>query len=222
MTMEKARTNYIFVDYENVQAIDLDLIAGKPVKVFLIVGNRRKTFPTSLAKQMLKFSNQVTWIDSEGATSNALNLVLAYHVGQQVKADPEGYFHILAKDQDYDALIKHLRANGVRAIRDEEFSEIAVFVDFKRLSLGERVEKVVERFQRNHVSRPTREKSLLATIHAFCRKELPPEEVQQIANAMVAKKLIEFTPQKGVVYKLAAPTQVPSSPKTPGAAKSSG
>jgi hypothetical protein len=98
MTTDGAiRTTYIFVDYENVQEVDLELIAGKTVKVFLLVGPRRKTLPSLLARQIHRFAVQVTWIESEGATNNALDLVLAYHVGQQAKADPAGHFHILAR-----------------------------------------------------------------------------------------------------------------------------
>ncbi len=33
------RTNYILVDFENTQVIDLDLITGKPVKIILLIGD---------------------------------------------------------------------------------------------------------------------------------------------------------------------------------------
>ena len=196
------RMNYIFVDYENLQEVDLDLIVGKAVKVFLVVGQRRKTLPSLLARQIHQYHDQVTWIESEGATNNALDLVLAYHVGLQAKADPKGYFHILAKDRDYDALIKHLRANSILASRDDEFARIPALAAMTRLSLEERVKWVVERFQKNKVSRPKRKKSLLTTIHSFCRKELSDEEVQQIVTAMVARELIHLTSQGGVDYNL--------------------
>jgi hypothetical protein len=196
------RTHYIFVDYENVQELDLDLIAGKAVKVVLVVGQRRKTLPTVLARQMHQYHDQVTWIESEGASPNALDLVLAYHVGAQAKTDPQGHFHILAKDKDYDALIKHLRTNETLASRDDEFSKISTLVTVSRLPLEERVKWVVERFNKNKASRPTRKKSLLTTIHALCRKELSDAEVQQIVAALVAQKLIELTPQGGVTYRL--------------------
>jgi len=196
------RTNYIFVDYENVQEVDLDLLAGKPVKVFLVVGHRRKTLPSVLARQIHQYHNQVSWIESEGASNNALDLVLAYQVGLQAKADPEGYLHILAKDKDYDALIKHLRSHDILASRDEEFSKIPVLVAMTRLSLEQRVAWLVERLRKNNASRPTRKKSLLTTIHAFSRKELSEAEVQQILTALVARKLIEITPQGGVTYRI--------------------
>ena len=199
----KSRTNYIFVDFENLQEeLDLDLIAGKAVKVFLVVGQRRKTLPSTLARQAHQYHDQVTWIESEGASRNALDLVLAYHVGVQAKADPQGYFHILARDKDYDALIKHLRTNGILASRDEAFAKVPVLVTMQHLSLEQRVEWVVERFKKNKASRPKRMKSLLATVHSFCRKELSDGEVQQIVDTMVSRKMIELTPQSGVVCRI--------------------
>lgn len=198
----KTRTNYIFVDYENVQEIDLDLIAGKAVKVFLIVGQRRKTLPSGLARQIHQYHEQVEWIESEGASPNALDLVLAYHLGVQAKADPQGYFHILARDKDYDALIKHLRANDILASRDEVFAEIPALVMMKRLSLEERVKWVVERFARNKASRPKRKKSLFTTIHAYCRKELSDGEVQQTVDTLVERQMIELSAQGGVVWRI--------------------
>lgn len=196
------RTNYIFVDYENVPEVDLDLIAGKAVKVFLVVGQRRKTLPSVLARQIHQYHNQVAWIESEGASRNALDLVLAYQVGVQAKADPQGYYHILARDKDYDALIKHLRTNGILANRDETFAEIPVLIDIKHFSLEERMKWVVGRFEKNQASRPKRKKSLLTTLHAFCRKELSGAEVQQIMDTMVARKMIAVTPQEGIIYRL--------------------
>ena len=196
------RTNYIFVDYENVQELDLDLIAGKPVKVFLVVGQRRKTYPSALTRQVHKYHEQVAWIESESASNNALDLVLAYHVGLQANVDPKGYFHILAKDKDYDPLIQHLRANDILASRHEEFAKIPALIVMSRLLLDERVSLVVERLKKNKATRPKRDKTLLTTIHSFCRNELSELEVQQIARALVTGKLIEITPQGTVIYHL--------------------
>ena len=43
-----ARTQYIFIDYENASESDLSRVSGKPVRVFMILGNRHKKLPTSL------------------------------------------------------------------------------------------------------------------------------------------------------------------------------
>jgi hypothetical protein len=194
------RTHYIFVDYENVQDIDLDLIAEKPVKVFLIVGPQRKSLPTILARQAHRYHSQVTWIESEGASRNALDLVLAYHVGVQATADPHGKIHILAKDKDYDALIKHLRANGIQACRDESFAVISVFAATKLLSLADRPNWVLERFQKTPSNRPKRKTRLLSSIHALFQKRLLDTEVEQIVTELIRCKHIAITPQGAVTY----------------------
>ena len=197
-----SRTHYIFVDYENVQDVNLDLIAGKTVKVFLLVGPRRKTVPSALARQIHRYHDQVTWIESEGASKNALDLVLAYHLGLQSKADLHGCFHILSKDKDYDALIKHLRNNDVRASRDEVFATISVLLNLSRLSLDQRVEHVVEKLKKSTATRPSKKKTLLTTIHALFHKELSDPEVEQIVSALSKKKMIELSPTQSVTYRI--------------------
>lgn len=197
-----SRTHYIFVDYENVQELDLDLIQGKRVKVFLIVGPRQKSLPYALTKQIHKYHDQVQLIESESAAKNALDLVLAYHVGFEAKSDPEGCFHVLAKDKDYEALIKHLRALGFRATRDEAFAKVSALVDVSQLTLDERVKWVVERLAKNKVSRPGRKKTLLTSIHALCQKKLTDAEVERVFDRMVALKHIAVTTDGHVTHNL--------------------
>jgi hypothetical protein len=48
------RTNYIFVDFENVQENDLDRIAHKPVKGTLVLGRRHKNLAVKLMKLIQK------------------------------------------------------------------------------------------------------------------------------------------------------------------------
>jgi len=48
------RTNYIFVDFENIQDLDLDRIANKPVRVILVLGERNRNLPVALVKMLLK------------------------------------------------------------------------------------------------------------------------------------------------------------------------
>lgn len=196
-----ARTNYIFVDYENVQELDLDLIAGKSVKVILVVGSRQKSTPLALTKQIHKFHDQVEVLETETTGRNALDLVLAFHIGKRAQIDPEGYFHILSKDKDFDALVKHLRAIDVRATRDEAFNKISALVSIKSMTLLERTNWVLERMAKNKVSQPKSKKSLLKNIHALCRKEISEVEAEQILNRLVALKMVEL--KDNVVTKIA-------------------
>lgn len=210
-TAAGSQTHYIFIDYENIQDFDLELIAGRPVKVFLIVGARRKTMPTALTRQLLRFHDQVELVESEGATPNALDLVLAYHVGQQAKADPKGVFHILSKDKDYDALVEHLCKNNVRARRDIAFQKQSSPEEPRKrpaaqraakMTLEQRVTVVLEKFKNPKVTRPAKRKTLLSSIHALLHQELTAAEVEQVLDAMIKMKLIEVSPTQAVTYRI--------------------
>ncbi|QTR44520.1 NYN domain-containing protein [Thiothrix litoralis] len=123
------RTHYIFVDFENTQVMDVRLLSGKPVILLVVTGDKQKQLPIPLIKQLLANADQVGLIEANCSGKNALDLVLAYHMGQWAKQDPTGYFHIVSKDKGFDPLITHLKQLKVSAARHDEFTQIPLFVD---------------------------------------------------------------------------------------------
>lgn len=119
-------THYIFVDFENVQSVKLDLIAGKPVSVVLVVGKDQTKVPLSLVEQLMEHRDQVKLIRTEVKGKNALDFVLAGEVGSHVANHPSGSFHIVSRDKGFDALISHLRASGREAARHDTFAKVPI------------------------------------------------------------------------------------------------
>lgn len=190
------RNNYIFVDFENVQEIDLNLIEGKPVKVFLFIGKQQSKMSTKLSQQMLRFHEQVQMIQLECSGKNALDLVLAHHTGLQAAADPDGYIHILSHDKGYDALVSHLK----RATRHEVFAQIPVLMDVRKLSATERVDRVKTRLdtmkQKDKEGRPKKQKTLCSMIHSVFYKMLNDKDVQAVVDGLKQKKWIVMAGDK--------------------------
>lgn len=120
-------TQYIFVDFENVQSVKLDLIAGKSVQVVVVMGKDQTKVPLSLVKQLMEHRDQVRLIETEVKGKNALDFVLAGEVGMHVASHPEAAFHIISRDKGFDALIAHLRASGRKADRHDAFVRVPVF-----------------------------------------------------------------------------------------------
>ena len=122
-------TNYIFVDYENVRGHDMDLslMEGRKVEVILFFGKRQNDVPVELVQAMLKFAGQfrIEKLSVEG--KNALDFVLAYHIGKTAAIDPSAHFFVFSKDTDYDPLMIHLRAHHIKAHRYGIFAEIPCF-----------------------------------------------------------------------------------------------
>lgn len=118
-----SRTNYILVDYENVHEVDLDLVAGQPVVVHLVLGAQHSKLPLEMVERLLTYADQVHLVKAGSSGRNALDFVLAYRVGVESVADPKGFFHIVSKDTGFDALILHLRKHHILARRDESFAK---------------------------------------------------------------------------------------------------
>ena len=91
-TMALTRQNWVLVDYENVQNIDLDLVAGMPVNVILFIGQQQKSVPVALLTKALAMKEQVTVIESAGTGKNAMDFQIAFHAGRITEAHPEAFF----------------------------------------------------------------------------------------------------------------------------------
>lgn len=196
------RANYIFVDFENIQEVDLALVAGKSVTVFFILGERHRTLPVELVNQLLAHAGQVRVIRTGQAGKNALDFVLACELGRQTALDAEGYFHILSKDKGFDALVVHLKAQGVHASRHELFGRIPVLAKVPALALAERVARVQERLACNPASRPKREKSLRGLVRGTFAGQLTVEEEEETLGALVSGGILELAPDGQVRYLL--------------------
>jgi hypothetical protein len=116
--------NHVFVDFENVQQIDLAVIGSKAVNFTLLVGPRQTKLDMALAEKLFEYANSVQLVRLTSAGRNALDFAVAYYLGRAVLADPTGYFHIVSKDAGYDPLIEHLRSQHIRARRHDDFSSL--------------------------------------------------------------------------------------------------
>lgn len=115
---------YVYVDFENTQNINLALLQNNPIHLTLLVGEKQKHLPVHLVQHLLKYHTKVNLIEVTTTAKNALDFVLTFHIGKAVALDPNGYFYIVSKDKGYDALIKHLTENNIKAARYDEFDNL--------------------------------------------------------------------------------------------------
>lgn len=199
-----SRTNHIFVDFESVQEIDLDLIADKPVKVLLFLGKQQTRVPTDLMTQVHRHHDQVELIEVDCVGKNALDFILAHHTGRVAAADPQGYFHILSRDKGFDALVTHLASQEILAARAEVFAEIPILQDLRALPLDERLERVKERLAKlkkpDKDGRPKKMKTLCSKIHSDFNKLLTEDDVQELLKGLKKKQWIGISKDEKVTY----------------------
>lgn len=190
-----SRTNYIFVDFENVREVDFDRIANRPVKVIVVLGEQHKRLPVDLVKKLLRHARQIELIETGRAGKNALDLVLAQHIGAARTADPHGYFHIVSKDKGFDALVGHLKDNGTLARRHASFSEIPVL-----MNAMERVSLMSRQLKLNPVNRPRKRKTLTSQIQVVFGGSLSEAEVEDTLQGLVREKTVALSSKGEVIY----------------------
>ncbi len=187
------RNNYIFIDFENVQKVDLKLIANKPWVHLVLVHGTQQKLSLDLVPQIIKLGAQVQFVKVEAGGRNALDFVLAYQLGIRAKEDKEGYFHIVSRDTGFDALVKHLKAERIFARRVEGFEGIPALKDYVSAPVEELASIALDRIVKTaEDQRPKRAKTLLSMVHWLFREELPEERVQAVCDKLLKKKVSQY------------------------------
>lgn len=178
------RKNHIYVDYENIHEVPLSGISDKPVSLVLVIGERQKNLPITLVRQILEHSSQVELLETGCAGKDALDLVLAWHMGKKAAGAPQDFFHIISRDKAFDALVKHLRTQGIFAARSESILSLPVLQNVPAMTKGQLLESFVGKLQvmrnDNMDARPKRLKTLHSCMKAHFHKELTDEQVDEL------------------------------------------
>jgi hypothetical protein len=119
-------TNYVLVDFENVQPDSLAALATGQFRVKVFVGaaqaKGRISFELSHSMQMLGANAEYVKIARTG--KNAVDMHIAYYVGRLLEKEPAAVIHIISKDTDFDPLIEYLRAKGSICKRVKTIAEV--------------------------------------------------------------------------------------------------
>ena len=114
--------HHIFVDFENVQKLDLSGFCHRVVKVALFLGAKQKRLDTTLVQQLVERAEHVHLVRLTSSGKNALDFALAHYLGRAICGDPTGFFHVVSKDQGFDPLIDHLRRQQTKVVRHDDFA----------------------------------------------------------------------------------------------------
>jgi hypothetical protein len=119
-------TNYVLVDFENVQPDSLAALAGGAVKVKVFVGaaqaKGRISFELSHSMQLLGANAEYVRIARSGP--NAVDMHIAYFIGRLLEKEPGASIHIVSRDTDFDPLVEFLSAQGIACNRAKTIAEI--------------------------------------------------------------------------------------------------
>ena len=194
-------TNYVLIDFENVQPKNLELLTTHPFKVFVFVGASQTKVSFDLADSMQLLGNNAKYIKIAGNGQNALDFHVAYYVGELAANEPDAHFHIISKDKGFDPLIKHLRSRKISIQRQKDLAEIPPLRVSVTTSSDEKISAIVKNLGGRGQSRPRKVKTLENTINNLFTKKLEKNELAALIKELQKRKLIVVN-KGNVSYKL--------------------
>lgn len=195
------RTNYVLIDYENVQPPDLTTLRDGPFKVMVFLGANQTKIPVTLAASLQRLGANAEYVLLKSSGANALDFHIAYYLGMLSTRDPSAFFHVISKDAGFDPLIKHLKAKGLLVHRSTSVSSIPYFKPALPSSSDEQVEMVVAHLGKLNAAKPRTENTLLNTLHALFRMELSDEQLSTLFAMLRERGIVKVDGTK-VSYEL--------------------
>jgi PIN domain len=114
---------HILVDFENVQpsALDIGLVPGAGVRLAIFRGPGQMKYSADIAEAWQPLGANVTFIRCAKAGRNAVDMHIAFYLGElvaaQAGAGQGARFFIVSRDTDFDPLLMHIRSQGFEAAR---------------------------------------------------------------------------------------------------------
>ena len=195
------KTNYVLIDFENVQPKNLSVLKRPDFKVIIFVGAKQSKITFELATAMQSLGENAEYIKIEGNGPNALDFHIAFYIGQIAATDKDSFFHIISKDKGFDPLIKHLKAKKIFALREKTIAEIPLLNLLKVKTLPERADAIVDHLRSRGNAKPRTVKTLSNSINSLFGKKLTEQEVSGLVKDLI-KKGIVISNEGKVTYQL--------------------
>lgn len=184
-------TNYVLIDFENVQPKNLNLLKGEHFKIYLFLGAKQIRIDVPLATAMHEFGpERAKYITVSETRANALDFHMTYYLGQLVTHDPNAYFHLITKDKGFDPLIDHLVLESINVRRRDSLADIPISNISKDADVDEKFDAIVKNLTGRGQAKPRTEKTLKNVMRNVFKEGLTETEVNALYNKLTASDYI--------------------------------
>ncbi|MEZ5791143.1 MAG: PIN domain-containing protein [Nitratireductor sp.] len=198
------KNNYVLIDFENVQPVNVDLLKGRNFKLIVFVGASQKNIPCDFAMALQDLGENASYVKISGNGSNALDFHIACYLGEMAAKDASGRFHVISRDKGYDPLIAHMRERSICVRRHEELAEIPCLRVSNSRTLDEKIDAIVASLISRGTARPRKVKTLANTVNALFQKTLNDaeqtnliKELQKRRHIVVKDQSVSYGPLVG-------------------------
>ena len=119
-------TNYVLVDFENVQP-DMSGLVGTAHKVVVFFGAKQQEGRHHFEKfdALFELGANLERVKILHSGKNALDMHIAWYIGKVFEREPAAVVHVVSRDTDFDPLIEYLRKQGFACSRSKDVDVIA-------------------------------------------------------------------------------------------------
>lgn len=184
-------TNYVLIDFENVQPSNLEILQRHSFKVLVFVGANQVKVPFELAAAMQALGNSAQYIKISGSGKNALDFHIAYYIGELAANEPGAFFHIISRDTGFDPLVKHLKSKKLKVQRERDLAEIPVLRISAATPNDEKISAIVKNLAGRGQSRPRKVKTLSNTINSLFTETLSEQQLTSLVKELEQRQYIK-------------------------------
>lgn len=195
------KTNYVLIDYENVQPDIVKALAEDHFKVMVFVGANQARIDFNVVDALQGLGSRAEYIKVSGVGRNALDFHIAYYLGRLALAEPDAYFHIIAGDKGYDPLLDHLRSKGVSATRWVNVTDIPIVKIAGSTSADDKLSVIIAYLVKRGAQRPASLKTLSGSVRSLFQPRLGEDEATALVNELQSNGLFSIAGTK-VTYSL--------------------
>lgn len=186
----------LLVDFENIQAVNLDQVQGDDYRVCVFVGESQNKIPLDLVRSAQSLGGRLEWLKIDGSGRNALDFHIAFHLGSQVERNRGGEYIILSKDKGFDPLVRYVTKQKVKCRRINSLMEIAS--GRRPREHDQDYHKVIENLRKiERGKRPRKRNTLRQHVKGLLGKAGTEERLDEIIDQLFIEGLV--SEENGVV-----------------------
>jgi hypothetical protein len=123
-------TNYVLVDFENVQPDSLEVLASGSFRVKVFVGAQQAKGRVSFefSESMQKLGSHAEYVRIARSGPNAVDMHIAYYIGRLLEKETHAAVFVISRDTDFDPLMEYLQAKGGNCRRVRSIGELSKFI----------------------------------------------------------------------------------------------
>jgi hypothetical protein len=191
------RTQVILVDFENVQPDLLPALALEDIHIRVFIGPHQVRLATGTVIPMQELGDRAKYVKVHKQGPDALDMHLAFYLGELSQQFPGAFFHIVAKDRDYDSLLEHLKSRDIFCSKSPSLESIPLFKRALAKTPSEQISAAIEWLRERAGNRPASQKTLANSLKkvAFADR-LDEETIKVVIEGLVKQGHIKLAGQK--------------------------